>query len=91
MENMWITVENQRDSGDFVLGISQGGIKSLLQSDFSPQPSPQLFTEPFLQMNILVRKVSCNYKAVIRFSHKLTVVITTNFIYKTFPKRVLEV
>ena len=91
MENMWISVENQRISGDFELGISQGEMKGFVKTSLCPQPSPQLFTDLFSQITFLVRKVSCNYRAVIWFSHKLTAVITTNFKYKTFSKRVLEV
>ena len=91
MDNMWISVENQRISGDFQLGISQGGVKGFEKTSSYPQTSPQLFADLVSQIALLVRKVSCNYKWVISFSHKLTAVITTNFKYKTFSKRVLEV
>ena len=91
MDGVWITVENKRNSGDFVLGISKvlvQGFRSLL---FFPQSSSQLFIARVTENLFLKWEVMCNYKKVIIYTHKFTAVITTNFKYKTFFQRVLEV
>ena len=88
MDEMWITVENKRNSGDFVLGISKvlvQGFRSLLSF---PQSSPQLFIARVAVNLFLIREEFCNYKKVIINTHKFTAVITTNFKYKTFSWRV---
>jgi hypothetical protein len=85
---MWITVENERVFGDFQLGISQALVKGFQVSGTFPHLSPQLFTNTFTKKAALVWEEICNYKKVIRVTHLLTAVITTNFKYKTFSWRV---
>ena len=88
MDGVWITVENKRNSGDFVLGISKvlvQGFRSLLSF---PQSSPQLFIARVAVNLFLIWEKICNYKKVIINTHKFTAVITTNFKYKTFSWRV---
>lgn len=86
---MWITVEKQRFSGDFFLGISRPVVKStVVLAAYSHLP-PHLFKGLKLNEKVLVRKVICNYKKVISFSHISTTVITTNFKYKFLLLRVL--
>lgn len=84
---MWITVENKRVSGDFALGISKAKVKSSSDSLGFPQLAPQLFTGIKVNNSYLVRKVICNYKKVILFTHLLTAVITTNFKYKKLSRK----
>jgi hypothetical protein len=86
---MWITVENQRIFGDISLGISQVLLRSSSLSKPFPQRSPQLFTAEKNHSLSAIRKVICNYKSVISFTHLSTAVITTNFKYKFLPHKVL--
>lgn len=88
MDEMWITVENKRISGDFALGISKVKIKSSVFAFTFPQLTPQVFTAVFNPKFSLVRKVICNYNQVISLTHLLTAVITTNFKYKSISKKV---
>ena len=82
MDNLWITVEKQRKTGDISLGISQVLVKSFHKSLRFPQSAPQVFISFFIDKVFLVRKVICNYKEVISLTHLSTPVITTNFKYK---------
>ena len=86
---MWITVEKQRFSGDFSLGISRFVVKGSVLLAAFPHLPPHLFKGLKLSEKVLVRKVICNYKKVISFSHISTAVITTNFKYKFLLSRVL--
>jgi len=86
---MWITVENQRIFGDISLGISQVLLRSSSLSKPFPQRSPQLFTAEKNHFLPAIRKVICNYKSVISFTHLSTAVITTNFKYRFLPHKVL--
>ena len=84
MENMWITVENKRISGDYGLGISKLLLKGFAYLSFFPQLSPQLFMS-VLKRNALSKwEEFCNYKKVILLTHISTAVITTNYLNKTF-------
>ena len=88
MDDMWITVENKRKSGDIWLGISQLLIKGFKVNLTFPQSSPHPLIR-FLTENLFLKWVEiCNYKIVIRVTHISTAVITTNFKYKTFSWRV---
>jgi hypothetical protein len=79
---MWITVENTLIFGDIDLGISKLKVKGFSLNHFFPHLSPQVFITVLSQIQVLVRKVICNYKKVISFTHLLTAVITTNYKYK---------
>ena len=87
MDDMWITVENERVSGDFALGISKVKVKSSSGFLGFPQLTPQLFTGIKVKNSYLVRKVICNYKEVVLLTHLLTAVITTNFKYKNLSRK----
>ena len=88
MDGVWITVENKRNSGDFVLGISKVLVQGFRSLPSFPQSSPQLFIARAAVNLFLIREEFCNYKKVIINTHKFTAVITTNFKYKTFLWRV---
>ena len=88
MDELWITVENTRNSGDVYLGISKAKVKSFKVNLGFPHLSPQLFKVEELKKSALVWEVICNYKKVTLLTHLLTAVITTNFKYKTFSWRV---
>ena len=88
MDDMWITVENKRKSGDSQLGISQEGLEGFRVSSTFPQSSPQLLKKYICKSFALMWEEICNYKKVILFTHISTAVITTNFKYKTFSWRV---
>ena len=85
---MWITVENMRNSGGSLLGISKAPVKGFDLTLLFPQSSPQLLKSYFPKSFVLIWEVICNYKKVILFTHISTAVITTNFKYKTFLLRV---
>jgi hypothetical protein len=85
---MWITVENQRVFGDIFLGISKSSLQGSRFFAFFPQRSPQLFTSKKNPISYSYRKVICNYKFVISFTHLSTAVITTNFKYKFLSHKV---
>lgn len=85
---MWITVENKRVSGDFLLGISQLLLKGFIFAALFPQLSPQLIINRFHKFSYLIREKICNYKMVILLTHILTTVITTNYLNKTLLSRV---
>ena len=88
MDDMWITVENKRKSGDSYLGISQEFLEGFEVTSTFPQTSPQVFIKKVLKNLSLMWEEICNYKKVILFTHISTAVITTNFKYKTFLPRV---
>jgi hypothetical protein len=85
---MWITVENMRNSGDFNLGIFKAVVQGFRSSQAFPQSSPQLFTEVKNLKLVLRWREFCNYIEVIIDTHKFTAVITTNYKYKNFSRRV---
>jgi hypothetical protein len=85
---MWITVENKRVSGDFLLGISQLLLKGFIFTALFPQLSPQIIISCFHKFSYLIREKICNYKMVILLTHILTAVITTNYLNKTLLSRV---
>ena len=88
MDEMWITVENMRNSGDSLLGISKAPVKGFNLTLFFPQSSPQLFIREIKQKFGLKWGEFCNYIKVIIDTHIFTAVITTNYKYKTFSRRV---
>ena len=88
MDELWITVENTRNSGDVYLGISKAKVKSFKVNLGFPHLSPQLFISLLNQKILLIWKKLCNYIKVISLTHISTAVITTNFKYKTFSWRV---
>ena len=81
---MWISVDNERKSVGFKLGISQLSLQGLKMFRSYPQLFPQDVKGPFREFTALVRAFICNYKAVIPVTNISTAVITTNFKYKTF-------
>jgi hypothetical protein len=86
---MWITVEKERVFGDISLGISKVWVDASLFLSAFPQRSPQLFKKSLNLIFLSSRKVICNYKNVILFTHLSTAAITTNFKYKFLSYRVL--
>jgi len=88
VDDMWITVENMRNSGDSLLGISKAPVKGFNLTLLFPQSSPQLFIK-IKSANLLLKwKEFCNYIVVIIDTHIFTAVITTNYKYKTFSRSV---
>lgn len=88
MDDLWITVENKRKSGDFSLGISKAVVKGSRVLPSYPHSSPQLLIGRYLREITSKWEEICNYKKVILLTHISTAVITTNFKYKTFSWRV---